>query len=147
MMEWHPVFKVGRTRLHISFTGGHLCSGGNTPASYETSDPVVQTVIERSAAFLSGKIRVGAVIELPESENSEKSNMLVLSDEPEKSPATHAAVAAPNKEFVMEYEDIEEVYEFLQHQKGVPLERLCSPDSCETEAKRLGIILKRKNAE
>lgn len=144
MMEWHPVFKVGRTRLHVSFTGGHLCSGGNTPASYETSDPVVQTVIEKSAAFRSGKIRIGAVIESGKAENS---NMSELRNEPAMSVGTYTAVTAPRNEFVMEYEDIEEVYEFLQHQKGVPLERLCSPDSCVTEAKRLGIVLKRKNAQ
>ncbi len=58
MMEWHPVFKVGRSRLQVSFTGGHLCGGACTPASFTTSDPVVQTVIERSAAYKSGRIRL-----------------------------------------------------------------------------------------
>lgn len=59
MMEWHPVFNVGRTRLRVSFTGGHLCGGGTTPAVFETSDPVVQAVIEGSAAFRGNKIRLG----------------------------------------------------------------------------------------
>lgn len=58
MMEWHPVFNIGRTRMRVPFTGGHLCGGGITPATYETSDPVVQAVIEDSAAFRSKRIRL-----------------------------------------------------------------------------------------
>ena len=62
MMEWHPVFRAGRTRLQVSFTGGHLCGGACTPAAYETSDSVVQAVIEASAAFRSGRINVVEVM-------------------------------------------------------------------------------------
>lgn len=58
MMEWHTVFAAGRSRIRVSFIGGHLCGGGSTPAVYETSDPVVQKVIERSGAFRSGRIRL-----------------------------------------------------------------------------------------
>lgn len=58
MMEWHTVFRVGRTSLSVSFTGGHLCGGGTTPAAFETSDPVVQTVIENSESFRNRKIRL-----------------------------------------------------------------------------------------
>ncbi|MBO5445672.1 MAG: hypothetical protein J5995_10085 [Muribaculaceae bacterium] len=58
MMEWHPVFCIGRTRMRVSFTGGHLCGGGTTPASYETDDPVVQAVIEGSAEFRRKRIRL-----------------------------------------------------------------------------------------
>ncbi len=56
MMEWHPVFKVGRSRLRVSFTGGHLCGGACTHASFTTSDPVVQAVIEHSEAYKNDKI-------------------------------------------------------------------------------------------
>ena len=136
MMEWHPEFKVGKTRIKVSFTGGHLCGGASTPAVFETSDPVVQTVIEKSAAFRSGKIRLGAIVESKDPEIPNRNNGSKDADIPPD--------PSPVKEFVLEYDDIEEVYDFLQHQKGVPLERLCSPDSCQTEAKRLGIILKKK---
>ena len=63
MMEWHPEFRVGRTRLQVSFTGGHLCGGACTPASFETSDAVVQKVIEDSAAYRSGLISIGMVMD------------------------------------------------------------------------------------
>lgn len=60
MMEWYPIFKVGRMRLQLSFTGGHLCGGASTAASYETSDPVVQKVIESSAEFRNGRIKLAS---------------------------------------------------------------------------------------
>ena len=133
MMEWHPEFKVGRTRLQVSFTGGHLCGGACSPAVFETSDPVVQAVIEKSAPFRSGKIRVGAVRE--EADDMKK---------PDDKGETVPTVAVTEKQFELEYEDIEEVFEFLNHAKGVPLARLSTNESCFEEAKRLGIILKKK---
>lgn len=71
MMEWHPVFNVGRTRIAVSFTGGHLCGGGTTPAVFETDNPVVQAVIENSDAFRSNRIRL-AWVEPPISANDKK---------------------------------------------------------------------------
>ncbi len=56
MMEWHPVFVVGRTRLQLPFVGGHFCGGATCAATFQTSDPVVQKIIENSVAFKSDKI-------------------------------------------------------------------------------------------
>lgn len=120
MMEWHPEFKVGRSSLQIAFTGGHLCCGGSTPASFETADPVIQRVIESSEAFFDGRIRLRKV--------SKSDDM----------------VKATNQE-VFEYSDIKEVYEFLQHIKGVPVDDLSEKDSCFLVAKRLGVKLRKKN--
>lgn len=119
MMEWHPVFKTGRVRMTVAFTGGHLCGGASTPASCETSDPVVQAVIENSGAFRSGRIRVA------------------MGQQP--SPTRRKSTE------VFEYSTEEEIYDFLEKKKGVPLERLCNKDSCYTEAKRLDIILKKRS--
>ncbi len=123
MMEWHPIFKTGRTRLQVSFTGGHLCGGACTPASYETSDPVVQAVIEHSEAFRNGKIKIGTQRVIKE-----------------KSPVS----ADPPIEF--EYEDIEEVYEYLHNVKEIPLSRLNTTDSCFVEAGKIGVVLKKKTS-
>ncbi|MDE6633099.1 MAG: hypothetical protein K2K23_08890 [Muribaculaceae bacterium] len=128
MMEWHPVFKVGRTRLQVSFTGGCLCSGGSTPAYYETEDPVVQAVIEGSALFRSGRVRLASSVNVPGSAPAAKD--------------TEKAKDVPA--FVFEYEDIEDVYEFLNLKKGVPIAKLSDNDSCFKEAKKLGITLKQK---
>ena len=140
MMEWHPEFKVGRTRLQVPFTGGHLCGGASTPAVFETADPVVQAVIEGSAAYKIKRIRLAAVIDdgnpgmerlLPGRQNADACN----ADEghPGSSPS-----------MTFEYTDTEEIFEFLRYQKDVPQSRLMTPDSCFVEAERLGIELKRK---
>lgn len=119
MMEWHPVFKVGRTRLRVSFTGGHLCGGGCTPASFETSDPVLQKVVEGSEAFRSGRITVGMVME----------------------------TGVQGREQVCVYDNVEDIIDFLQDKKDVPLERMLSADSVFSEARRLGVVLKKKTAD
>lgn len=119
-MEWHPVFRVGRMRLQVSFTGGHLCGGACTSASYETSDPVVQKVIESSKAFGSGRIYVAAVAE--------------------EAPSAKKKVVSHST--VMEFDDIDKASDFLQHEKGIPLERIITLDECVAEARRLGIDLK-----
>ncbi len=124
MMEWHPIFMVGRTKVQVSFTGGHLCGGACTPASYETSDPVVQAVIESSAAFSSGRIRKTRVW-------GEEKSAPVLS----KPAATLR---------VMEFENIDKASDFLQHTKGVPLERIITADQCMAEARKLGLEFKIK---
>ncbi len=59
MKECHPVFRAGRGRIRVPFTGGQLCAGGVRPASFSTSDPVLQAVIEASPQFRSGQIRTG----------------------------------------------------------------------------------------
>ena len=59
MKECHPEFRAGRGRIRVPFTGGQLCVGGSTAASFSTSDPVLQKVIEASPQFHSGKIRLG----------------------------------------------------------------------------------------
>ena len=120
MMEWHPVFRVGRSRVQVSFTGGHLCGGGVTPASFETSDPVVQKVIEDSAAFRSGRIKVIAGCERRGSTRNP----------PEVS---------------MEFDDLDKAADFLQHKKGIPLDRVITLDQCVAEAKLIGIELKIRN--
>ncbi len=135
MMEWHPIFRVGRSKLRVSFTGGHLCGGACTPASFETSDPVVQAVIENSSAFRSRRIRIGDVRELDDSLMPMSSGASV---------ALNAAKPSV-KEEIFEYSDIEDIYEFLQHQKGLSMVQLSSKDSCFREAKKLGIVLKPKN--
>ena len=133
MMEWHPVFKVGRSSLRVSFTGGHLCGGACTAASYETSDPVVQTVIEGSEAFRSKRIRL--VYTEPEtgSQPHSESNLVV-----ERTPC------ASTESKTFEYSNEEDIYEYLEHTHGIPAEDLSTKGSCYDVAKRLGIELRKK---
>ena len=154
MMEWLPEFRVGRGRLQVSFTGGHLCGGACTPASYETSDPVVQKVIESSVHFRQGRIRL-----VMEDGHTDRpaigSTMLSGAATPEPAsegvlPECVCGVAAnvtdSHKGFVFEYSTLDDISDFLQFGKSVPLDRLHSEEDCFREAERLGIVLKKKDS-
>ena len=142
-MEWHPEFRVGRSRLQVSFTGGHLCGGASTAASYETSDAVVQAVIESSAAFRRGRIRL-----VMEGGHSDRRSEGPTAQDGAKSAGNCASGAAVKMatphESVFEYSKIDDISDFLQFKKGVPLERLHSEADCFKEAEKLGVVLKKK---
>ncbi len=127
MMEWHPVFTVGRTRIQIPFTGGHLGEGSVTAATFETTDPAVQTVIERSEAFRSGRIRLRHTVGAQEF-----------------GPDSHKAISVmkPQGLIDMEFDSIGMASDFLQYDKGVPVERLMDEASCRAEARRLGFEIR-----
>lgn len=138
MMEWHPVFKVGRSRLLVSFTGGHLCGGASTPAFYETADPVVQAVIESSAEFRSKRIRLAMCIPEPDQE----SGCLIKANQDS---GNSDASGLPST--IFEYTKEEDIYDYLEQKKGIPVEQLCDMDSCFLEAKRLGVTLVKKSPD
>jgi len=56
LMEWQCLIRSGKTKLHISFTGGTLTEYGVSAAKYTTSNPIIQDMIERSDYFKTGKI-------------------------------------------------------------------------------------------
>lgn len=152
MMEWHPIFMAGKTRIQVSFKGGNLCGGASTAASYETSDPVVQAVIEHSDAFRSGRIKLGrswrdCCSMTPRSSNDKKTDKKTSqSPQVEKSsPIVQDKPVVPEKTFRLEYHDIGEVTDLLHYKKGVPVERLFDEESCRKEAAILGIEIVKKD--
>ena len=132
MMEWHPLFKVGRSTLRVSFTGGHLCGGACTPASYETSDPVVQRVIESSEAYRSKRISLVGEYGREASQSPTEPNYGREASQP------------PTESNTFEYSNEEDIYEYLQHECGVSVDDLSVEGSCYEVAKRLGITLRKK---
>lgn len=136
MMEWHPVFSAGRTRLKVTFTGGHLSAGGCTPASFETSDPVVQRVIESSLPFRRGQIRVmgGAAVGMtaPNDQRTDCAYGAAVS--------MTAAHGQP-----MEFSTLGEAQDFLQASKSVPIDGMLTHEDCIAVAARLGIPMTIKN--
>lgn len=58
VMEWHLNLPVGKATVHVEFGGGFENKYGIHPATFMTTDPIVQTVIERSYYFASGKIKL-----------------------------------------------------------------------------------------
>lgn len=58
MLEWHTVIRCGRASLRVRFEGGALSGYGVTPAEFTTSNHVAQHIIENSAEFKSGRIKL-----------------------------------------------------------------------------------------
>lgn len=58
VMEWQLNLPVGKATVHVEFKGGFENKYGIHPATFMTTDPIVQTVIERSYNFASGKIKL-----------------------------------------------------------------------------------------
>lgn len=56
MAEWVALIRVGRAAIQVPFTGGTKAGYTMTPATYKTSSPVFQQIIEDSDYFKSGKI-------------------------------------------------------------------------------------------
>lgn len=57
-MEWQLNLPVGKATVHVEFKGGFENKYGIHPATFMTTDPIVQTVIECSYYFASGKIKL-----------------------------------------------------------------------------------------
>jgi hypothetical protein len=58
VMEWQLNLPVGKATVHVEFKGGFENKYGIHPATFMTTDHIVQTVIERSYYFASGKIKL-----------------------------------------------------------------------------------------
>ena len=58
MMEYQALIKVGGAKMKIPFTNGSSNEAGRTPATFSTSNAVVQLAIENSTEFKSGFIYV-----------------------------------------------------------------------------------------
>lgn len=58
VMEWQLNLPVGKATVHVEFKGGFENKYGIHPATFMMTDPIVQTVIERSYYFASGKIKL-----------------------------------------------------------------------------------------
>lgn len=56
LAEKHTVFHLGKTKVHVSFTGGTVTKNGVTPATFTTDNPIVQLAIENSEDFKAGAI-------------------------------------------------------------------------------------------
>lgn len=154
MMEWHPMFAAGKARIQVSFTGGHLGEGCVTPARYETSDPVVQKVIENSSAFKSGRIRLAfaktekvSSVAAPRPTNNVASHHVSVCDVPNAGINVVKDDKPPvlrKKLETFEFEDIDAAREFLAGPKRVPKSRLFDKSDILREAHILGFDISLK---
>lgn len=66
MMEYQCIIRFGKNTLKVTFTGGSMNAIGVTPATYTTSNFLIQQAIENSNEYKRGRIRIVRAIELAE---------------------------------------------------------------------------------
>lgn len=66
LMEYIITVMLGDKELEIPFTDGSTTNNGVRPATYGTSNPLVQYAIEHSAHFTSGRVKLLKVLGTPE---------------------------------------------------------------------------------
>ncbi len=64
LMDWAANIKAGKATVNVHFTGGALTAYGVTPATYSTTNPLFQIVIENSDYFKNGRIHLLSEIEV-----------------------------------------------------------------------------------
>lgn len=57
MLEWTTYVRLGKRMWRIDFQNGVTSSNGTLPATYETSNEIIQYAIENSPYFHSGRIK------------------------------------------------------------------------------------------
>jgi hypothetical protein len=125
---------VGKGSVVCNFTNGNLQSKEPIPASYTTSNPIIQHVIEHCKMFLGGKVFLMA-----EYDNSPKvETSASVKAEPEKTKKT--TKKAERKAVVNEdVRTFGEAVTVLMTEDGVKMSDLKSVESCLRVAEGLGI--------
>lgn len=65
-MEYQSVIRFGKNTLKVTFSGGSMNAIGVTPATYTTSNFLIQQAIENSMDYKRGRIRIERTIDLDE---------------------------------------------------------------------------------
>lgn len=68
LVDWVAQIKIGYATVRVHFTGGAMTAYGVTPAEYTTTDRFIQTAIEKSDYYKSGRIVRLRVISVEEKE-------------------------------------------------------------------------------
>ena len=124
---------VNNAKLRVNFANGVITPSGITPATFSTSDPVVQTAIENNRLYLKGMIKLEKSFKIGEVEvNDEKP----VSDEDknEKEPESQSSVKS--------YPDVKNVQsarEILISEYSIPIAELQDKERIKMKSEELGI--------
>lgn len=115
-VEMSVLIPVNNAKLRVNFANGVITPSGITPATFSTSDPVVQTAIENNRLYLKGMIKLEKSFKIGEVEVDDEKP---ASDEEknEKEPESQSSVKS--------YPDVKNVQsarEILIREYNVPIE-------------------------
>lgn len=132
-VEMSVLIPVNNAKLRVNFANGVITPSGITPATFSTSDPVVQTAIENNRLYLKGMIKLEKSFKIGEVEVDDKKP---VSDEEknEKEPESQSSVKS--------YPDVKNVQsarEILISEYSIPIAELQDKERIKMKAEELGI--------
>lgn len=124
---------VNNAKLRVNFANGVITPSGITPATFSTSDPVVQTAIENNRLYLKGMIKLEKSFKIGEVEVDDEKP---ASDEEknEKEPESQSSVKS--------YPDVKNVQsarEILISEYSIPIAELQDKERIKMKSEELGI--------
>ncbi len=123
-MEWRGNFHLGKAIVVIDFTGGTFSGMGQTPATFTTSDPALQKIIEESGHFRSGRVK----------------RILSIFDRLEEA-STKNRTKTAQKPHIYQAADANDAADWLEQQAGLPTDGITDSAGLTELAARNGITL------
>lgn len=124
---------LNNAKLRVNFANGVITPSGITPATFSTSDPIVQTAIENHRLYIKGMIKLEKSFKIGEVEvNDEKS--VSGEDKNEKETGSQSSVKS--------YPDVKNVQsarEILISEYSIPIAELQDKERIKMKAEELGI--------
>lgn len=101
LLEWHGTLSFNGSKVKVSFTGGTTTHFGVAPASFSTSNSIIQYIIENSEQYKKGFIKLIRVYEVNDKKETLKPKPVLKVETPKPT----AKVAEPTKEEVLKVEE------------------------------------------
>lgn len=131
LIDWEANIRAGRANIKVHFTGGAMTRYGVTPAEFTTDNPFFQKVIENSAHFRNGTIRVLRRFEIGSA----------TPETPESTPAADAAETAAVPGTVQEVTAgcLQDAQEYLRDKFEIPTYKVTSKAKADSLAASNGV--------
>lgn len=131
-VEMSVLIPVNKAKLRINFQDGIINAQGVVPASFTTSDPVVQTAIENHEMYLKGRIKLVKKYKIGEVETE-------TSSQPSKSETTAPETPQDGSTVYEDVKNAQTAKEVLIREFNVPIIELQDKESIKSKAKELGV--------
>ena len=131
-VEMSVLIPVNKAKLRINFQDGIINTQGVVPASFTTSDPVVQTAIENHEMYLKGRIKLVKKYKIGEVETE-------TSSQPSKSESPAPETPQDGSTVYEDVKNAQTAKEVLIREFNVPIIELQDKESIKSKAKELGV--------
>lgn len=132
-VEMSVLIPLNNAKLRVNFANGVITPSGITPATFSTSDPIVQTAIENHRLYIKGMIKL---------EKSFKIGEVEVNDEKPVSGEDKNEKEAGSQSSVKSYPDVKNVQsarEILISEYSIPIAELQDKERIKMKAEELGI--------